>query len=365
VRQPCDTLFILHDLGAIFIAMELNYSPKDRIVGTFVICIAALLLSTVIMLGRGKNWFQEYNTYYTTFDESYNLKVGADVKLFKTNIGTVKEISIEEKVKIRLAILAKYESRIRTDTLVTVESPTFIGSEYISIIPGSPKAPVLPNESHIQSRAKKSISDIMAEFEVEKTAKMFVQAIQNLSQFTENLNDPAGPMLSALENVNQTTANIEAMTDSIAAGQGTLGNLIQSTRMLDMLSDRLEEVRVILEHISNATVKTPDTIDQVQASLAQVKEIGEGVTDSIVILKRILSDIENNMPAISAILKNAEQGSRDIPQIAGSVAQGIQEARDEIENVDSIIESLKKNILIRGNLPPEPVGKNTDADLRR
>jgi len=345
--------------------MEMDYSRKDRIVGTFVICIAALLLSTVIMLGRGKNWFQEYNTYYTTFDESYNLKVGADVKLFKTNIGRVKEISIEEKVKIRLAILAKYGSRIRTDTLVTVESPTFIGSEYISIIPGSPKAPVLPKGSDIQSQAKKSISDIMDEFEVEKTAKMFVQAIQNLSEFTENLNDPAGPMLSALENVKQTTANIETVTGSIAAGQGTLGKLTQSTQLLDMLSDRLEKVNQILEHISSVTAKTPETIDQVQGALAQVKEIGEGVADSIDILKRILNDIENNMPAISAILENAEQGSRDIPQITESVTQGIQEARDEIENVDSVIESLKKNILIRGNLPPEPVGKSTDADLRR
>lgn len=345
--------------------MELDYTRKDRIVGTFIICIAALLLSTVIMLGRGKNWFQEYNTYYTTFDESYNLKVGAEVKLFKTTIGRVKEITIEDKVKIRLAILAKYESRIRSDTQVTVESPTFIGSEYISIIPGSSTAAVLPNESEIRSKPRKSISDILAEFEVEKSAKMFIQAIQDLSEFTQNLNNPDGPMLSTLNNVRQATANVEAVTRSVAEGKGTLGSLIQSRELLDMVAARLEKVSEILEHIAAASAKTPAVMDEVQANVAQIEEISKGVADSIELLKRILADIETNMPAVTTILQNAKEGSHDIPAITESVSMGIQEARKEIENVDGILESLKKNILIRGNLPPEPVGRNTDAGLRR
>ena len=70
--------------------MEIIYNRKEKIVGVFVISIALLLLSAIIFIGRGKNWFESYKTYYTTFNESYNLKVGADVKLFKTNIGKVK-----------------------------------------------------------------------------------------------------------------------------------------------------------------------------------------------------------------------------------------------------------------------------------
>ena len=74
--------------------MDLNYSRTDKIVGTFVICIAILLLSTVVIIGRGKDWFKKYVTYYTTFEESYNLEVNAAVKLFKTDIGKVKEITL-------------------------------------------------------------------------------------------------------------------------------------------------------------------------------------------------------------------------------------------------------------------------------
>jgi len=287
--------------------MELKYSKKEKVVGIFIIFICVLLLSTIIILGRGKNWFQDYNTYYTIFDESYNLKVGADVKLFKTNIGKVKAISVENKVKIKLAILEKYESRIRTNTMTTVESPTFVGSEYISIIPGSSDAPLLAQEGEIPSKAKKSI----------------------------------------------------------AAGDGTVGNLLTSTQLLDAILIRIESVGEILTYLSEASSKTPDTVDQVQSSLTDVKEITDGVTQSVALLKNILTEFEKNMPNIQSILENAEKGSRDVPEITTSVTRVIQEARDEIENVDKVIQSLQNNFLIKPNLPPEPIGENTDAGLRR
>lgn len=90
-----------------------------------------------------------------------------------------------------------------------------------------------------------------------------------------------------------------------------------------------------------------------------------GVTESVAILKDILVEIENNMPTIKAILENIEKGSQDVPEITTSTARGIQEIRAGVENVDKVFQSLQKNFLIRPNLPPEPVGENTDAGLRR
>ncbi len=352
--------------------MELTYNRKEKIVGLFFICIGILLLSTVIILGRGKNWFADHNSYYTTFDESYNLKVGADVKLFKTNIGKVKAISVEDKVRIKLVILQKYESRIREDTVVTVESPTFVGSEYVSIIPGSTDTPLLPQEGEIQSKAKKSIDDLLAEFEVEKTAKKLVQAIQNIGDLTQMLKDPQGSLFSSLENINQATHHINQaaqhimnVTAGIETGEGTIGNLLTSTQLLDVILNRLEKVGDILVDISEASAKTPAAVDQVQSGLADVKEITHGVSESAAVLKNIFVELEKNLPTIAAILNNAEKGSQDVPEITTSVSRIIQEARDGIENVDKVIQSLQNNFLIKPNLPPEPVGENTDAGLRR
>lgn len=345
--------------------MEIIYNRKEKIVGIFVVFIALLLLSAIIVIGRGKNWFENYNTYYTIFNESYNLKVGADVKLFKTNIGKVKAITVENKVKIKLVILEKYESRIRTNTLATVESPTLIGSEYISIIPGPADAPLLPKGGDISSKARKSIADIMAEFEVEETVKKLVQAIQDVAEFTHTLKDPNGPLLSAFENINKTTQHIEVITRGIEEGDGTLGNLLTSTQLLDVILQRLKSVGKILASLSEASSKAPGTVDQAQTGLAGIEEVTRGVTESVAILKNILAEIETNMPTIKAILENVETGSQDVPEITTSTARGIQEIRDGVEKADKVVQSLQKNVLIRSNLPPETVGENTDAGLRR
>jgi len=170
--------------------MDLDFSIREKIVGMFIISITILLLGTVIIIGRGKDWFKTYIPYYTALDESYNLQENTAVKLFNTDIGKVKKITlVGDKVKVDLLILEKFELRIRSDALITIKSPTLIGSEYISIIPGRKDAPLIPHGGLIPSQRKKSIYDYLDEFEVEKTGKMLVEAIQDISEIVKTIRD--------------------------------------------------------------------------------------------------------------------------------------------------------------------------------
>ena len=332
--------------------MDLDFSKKEKIAGIFIIGIIILLLATVITIGRGKDWFKTYVIYYTTFNESYNLQDNASVKLFKANIGKVKKITLDgNKVKVKLAILEEYSSRIRTDSIAIVESPTFIGSEYVSIQPGSHDAPLIPEGGEIQSEAKKKVSDIMAEFQVEKTAKMVIQAVQDLSELSEIMRDPNGPLFMAINNINKTISHLEAVASDIKAGKGTVGGLLRSRALLETIQNDLDRAGDILENIAEATAKTPATIDNVQDNLTTIKQIGDGVLDCISSIKKILKEVED--------------GSTDIPEVTKSTKRGVQEIRNGVENIDKVVQSLQKNILIRPNLPPEPKGENVDAGLRQ
>ena len=296
--------------------MELDFNKKEKIAGIFIIGISILLLATVIIIGRGKDWFKTYITYYTSFEESYNLMVDTPVKLFNADIGKVKEITpVGNKVKVKLIILKDYQSRIRTDSVATVESPTLIGSEYISIIPGSEDAPLIPQEGDIPSRAKRSIADLLNEFQVEKTIKMVVDAVQEISRIVLLLRDPEGPLFTALDNANKTLAHIEKITRGISSGKGTLGNLVKSRDLLDHIHQNLDKVE--------------DAVD-----------------------------------TLKTILSNIEKGSHDIPKATQSATKGIHEIRSAVEDIDKVVQSLKQNFLIRSNLPPETKAENVDAGLR-
>ncbi len=317
--------------------MEVDYNKKEKIVGTFVIGIVVLMLVMLIIIGRGKDWFKTYITYYTTFDESYNLKEDAAVKLYRADIGKVKKITLaEDKVRVKLVILEDYSSRIRSDSVAIVDSPTFIGSEYISIIPGTADAPLIEKGGEIPSREKKSVDDILAEFEVEKTVKMVIPAIQGIAEIAQIMRDPNGPLFTALDNFNKTLSYVETISRDIEAGKGTIGGIIRSRELLDKIFRDLDKLDEILEDINKASSKTPVIMDQVSESVSSIK--------------RIIKQVEE---------------SHDVPEITRSVKNGIQEIRYGAEEIDKVVQSLQKNLLIKSNLPPEEEPENIDAGLRQ
>ena len=318
--------------------MRTGFDAKERIVGAFMVVMVALLLIIVVLLGRGKDWFEAYVTYYTVFDEAYNLSENAQVKLYKADIGKVKSVGLErDKVKVELAILKDYASRIKTDSVATVESPTLIGSEYVSIKPGTPDAARIPEKGTIPSQAKKSLDDVMAEFEVEKTAKMFVKSLQAISEIVGHISDPEGPFYASLDSLAQAMANMEAVTLEIREGRGSVGKLVYSEELIQQIRDRITHVNRILANIEDATRKTPEIMDSLKESTEMINQI----------------------------LVNIETGSRDVPVVIKSTKHGIREIRDGVEEVDKVVQSAQKSFLIKGNLPPEPKGEDIDTGLRR
>jgi len=312
--------------------MELKFTRRERIVGLFMVGVALLLLATVFLVGRGKDWFKTYVTYYTVFNESYNLNVNAAVKLSKADIGKVKDISLtEDKVRVELAILKEYSSRIKEDSIATVESPTLIGSEYVSIKAGSAKSPRRKPGSDIPSEPRKSIDDIMAEFQIKDTAKKFITVVQNLSDLTEQLSNRSGPLYKTLNSASGFMGNLEVVSRDIREGKGSVGNILRSDELVKNIKAELQRLDKILAGLEQ---QTPGAMDDIRASLQS--------------LKKILAAIES-----------------EAPEVMGSTQKGINEARREIKNLDSVIQSVQKAPIIRSNLPPGPQGENTDAGLRK
>jgi phospholipid/cholesterol/gamma-HCH transport system substrate-binding protein len=331
--------------------MELTYTRTERIVGIFVIGVIVLLLATVIMIGRGKDWFQKYVTYYTNLDESYGILVDTPVKLFKTDIGSVKNITlVGNRVEVTLAILEQYATRIRAGSQLTVESPTLIGSEYVAIKPGLPTAPLIPPGGFIPSKAKRSISDILAEFEVEKTAKMLVLTIQNIADITTAMKNPQGPLMSALKNLEGSTANVEAITREIRDGRGSVGELVASRRLIELIYVRLDQVNQILANVAEASQKAPGAMDQVQENLSGVRDI--------------LAEIDRALDDVRSILGNVETASEDLPHLTRSTRAGMETVNEHLDDVDDILDAVRENFLIKPNLPEQPEAKSLDSGLR-
>ncbi len=345
--------------------MTLDFTSKEKIVGAFAIGMTILILATVIIIGRGKDWFRASVVFYATFNESYNLKKNAAVKMYSTDIGTVKDITITgDKVKLTLKIFKDFAPRIKTNAIASVESPTLIGDEYVSIKPGRPDFLPLPENGQMRTVAKKSITDILEEFEIEKTAKMVVSAIQGISETAQELRAPDGPLMVSLHKIEQTTTHLESLTANLQAGEGTAGSIFKSRELIEALLARIDKLGEILDDLSRATAKTPQTVELVNTNLETLKRFSTKASGSFSRLENILREVDESIQSIKTTLANFEEGSHDIPAIINSARHGIDEIRDSIEDADKIIQSIQKNPLIRSNLPPAPETGPTDAGLR-
>ena len=345
--------------------MDTTFSTMEKMVGAFVIGVAALLIATVIMIGRGKDWFEKYVTYYTTFNESYNLQENADVKLFKANIGKVVDITLEKnRVRVRLAILEKYASRIRQDAIAIVESPTLIGSEYISIIPGSSEAPLVVAGGEVASREKRSISDVLAEFEVEKTAKLVVKGIQDFSELTRMLGDTQGPLWQALKNFQDVSTHLSAVAADLDAGRGPAGALFRSETILAQLEQNLNQIDDILTNIDSVAQRTPDALSRIEEGVRVYNDAGLAFKARMDEVEGLFKAMKTAIASLQVILDNIKTGSYEVPEIATTFRNGIEEIRQEVEQVNRVVDSLQQNVFIRSNLSDQPVPKGIDAGAR-
>src|SRR5210317_649238 len=308
--------------------MRLQYSTMERMTGAFILLTLIVFLFTVAVVGRGKNWFRKHVVYYTAFEEGYNLVSGSRVKLLGTDIGSVTDVLLTtgNKVKVQVKVLAEYASRIRANSVATVESPTVIGSEYINIRPGSSKAAVIPPEGLIPTKEKKKFTEYLEQYEIGAKLEHIGKILEDLALITDQLKDPKGPFFGTFSNLQQITGTVEA-------GEGSLGRLIKSDELYEHMdtfvatlqetADHLVRAGVNIEkgseHLEKATREGPEMVDKTQELLDRLLKVQ-------VILEKVMTEV----PEISA------------------------QAREGMQEVNRILDSVKENFLIRPNLPPPP-----------
>jgi phospholipid/cholesterol/gamma-HCH transport system substrate-binding protein len=318
--------------------MKLQYSTMERMTGAFILLTLIVFLFTVAVVGRGKNWFRKHVVYYTTFEEGYNLVSGSRVKLLGTDIGSVTDVSLTagNKVKVKVKVLTEYSSRIRANSVATVESPTVIGSEYINIRPGTSKAAVIPPEGLIPSKEKKKFTEYLEQYEIGEKLEHLGKILEDLAQITDQLKDPKGPFLG-------TFSNLQEVTGTVETGEGSLGKLIKS----DELYEHMDTFVATLQVTADKLVRAGTSIEEGSAHLEKAaREAPEMVDKTQELLDRLLK--------VQVIL---EKVMTEVPEISAQAREGMQE-------VNRILDSVKENFLIRPNLPPPPESETHGLEIR-
>ena len=324
--------------------MKLQFSLMDRVVGLFIILSCLAFISALVMVGRVQNWFQKYNEYYALYDEGYDLQPGVKVKFLRTQIGQVTDVDLTSgnKVRVRMRILNKYRHYIVADCTAAIVSPTLIGigSEYIDIIPGGEDGEKIKPGGEIPSRELKKIEKVIFEwldkFDVEYKMHLMNNIMGNIEYITEQMMDPEGGLFGTL-------SHLESLSGAVAEGRGSIGKLVQGEELFQKVVKQVERVDRIMASIESAAESIRKGAASVERGAKSTREVTAGLENQMPELLENMASILDNLNKAGVLLEEAMQ---DVPEIS-------QETREGMRKANQILESVKKNFLIRGNLPAQ------------
>ena len=304
--------------------MRVQYSTMERMTGAFILLTLLIFLFTVAVVGRGKNWFRKHVVFYTTFEEGYNLVSGSRVKLLGTDVGSVVEVVLSEnnQARVKIRVLADYASRIRTNSVAAVESPTVIGSEYININPGTTNAPPIPPEGEIPTKEKKKLMEYLEEYEIGEK----------------------------LENIGKILEDLAQITGTVEAGKGSLGRLVKSDELYQQIHDELDAIAKFVATLQ----ETADHLVRAGANIEEGSKNVEKVTREAPEMVDKVQELLDRLLRVNALM---EKAMTEVPEISTQAREGMRE-------VNQILESVKENFLIRPNLPPSPESESHGLEIR-
>ena len=266
-------------------------------------------------------------------------------------------------IKVHFRVLEGDAKYIGPDSVASVASG-ILGGSSITLTPGTPDqqehmvgkgtpddAMVIPSEEplSIMEKIDAVVEGIKEGGNIEHKLLMVDDILYNVNLILEHVESLTYELQSDQGRLLGTLANVESVTHDIAEGKGSVGKILLDDAIFNELMSKLKQLDGIL--------------GSVQATLDSTKNLSEGVsreipaivTDVRAQVPQILTQVQSILNKVDLISANINDASNDVPEISD-------ETRQSMRKVNDILESVKQNFLIRGNLPasPEPESHNLE-----
>jgi len=180
--------------------------------GMFIVATLLVLGAGVFLIGSKQLRFRPTYRVVAFFPNVAGLQAGADVRVGGTHQGTVKRIDLPKQPEGQVVVVMDLEEQTRgivnKGSVASVQSEGLLGDKYVEVSFGEKNAPAVKDGDTIRSELPIDIADLV-----------------------KKANQILGITDDAMQNVQSTTRNLQAVTAKINDGQGTVGALINDRKM--------------------------------------------------------------------------------------------------------------------------------------
>jgi phospholipid/cholesterol/gamma-HCH transport system substrate-binding protein len=270
-------------------------------VGLFVLAALGVMIWMVFRLGG----FQGYNqgTYNVDayFAQAAGLKVGVTVQVAGIPVGRVVAIELSDQDTARVVMAIRQEVDLPADSRALIRTQGVLGDKYIEISPGElDSGGTLAQKGHISDTQEaadlselmeklssvaddlKSLTSALSADGGGEEIRQIVHNVRKISEGLDTLITDNGPNLTeALDSLGRTARNLEAITEKVSSGQGTLGGLINDDAVLTDLRSALSGVREVtasVRQIADKVASGQGTLGRLVTDDTTINKLDEALT---------------------------------------------------------------------------------------
>lgn len=249
-------------------------------VGVFVSVGLALVMIMVFMIGSESRMFQRQYRLFTNFKNISGLRVGAPVQLAGLRVGYVDDIKLpddaaRQEITVVLRIHKKYQNRIRSDSIATIETQGLLGDKFVYVSIGSEVQAVIPDHGILPSKETASIFSL-----AEKAGTV----MDNIGEASEAINE----MLSSVKgkkgegDIKAILTSVKKSVEQVEKGKGLVHALIYDPKGEDIvsnLSNTMKSLSVIIADADKESKgKMGGLIENLRNASADLRKILDAVS---------------------------------------------------------------------------------------
>ena len=279
----------------------MNTAQQTARVGLFFLLGLALIWVTWETLSDGKLFKQTGYSLVAGFDNLKELKQGDEVRMAGVKIGSVERTRLAGR-RAEAVLRIDPSVKIASDATATIVMAGLIGTNYIGLDLGSPGAPVLTDGAELRTKITPDINAIMTE--LGNLGQKLEGALGSITTTVsgDGKNPGLFQKLDRLVTDNSvkidiTMTNLATATDKINKGEGTLGKLLNDSKLHDELVATVSEIKGAATDAKSFVADAQTLVNQVKSGKGTLGALifDETAGNDLKVVTRNLRDISDKI----------------------------------------------------------------------
>jgi len=346
-----------------------RFRYTNEAVGLFVLAALVLFIAGLFYSGYVRKWFNPGEKLRVVLPEDglFGLARGSVVEIIGTKAGEVIDIVINpnEKMHADVRIESDMTPFIRSDSVAVIRKTFGIaGDSYLEITRGKGK-PLDWEYAVITAVSDRKPTESVGDMIDELREKLFPiiddthRGIKAFLAVIEELQDPD-------KGVQQLLANLNALTEGITQGKGTIGRLLNEDKLI-------REAENLVVQLNTSIAQLTPIIDDLKITAQNTSEFAEQINAQSEVVPQITQSLEDSVASAEIIMKNLSQAAPQMPRIARNIGDASDSApvmllqmQQLLVELDRLTKQLQSNWLLggKGGIAAPPPARISPLEVR-